>query len=155
MIQQLFSAADLRVRLINPYQLKTKGEMLRECSNQALLAEHAHRTTSCGRFKKYGYRHCGRCVPCLVRRAAFLAAKIEDATTYVYSDLGRDDDGYAGFDDVRSTAMAIAEVKDIGLENWAGTALSTALLENVASLQNTIARGLDELGALLRVHGVK
>jgi len=155
MIQQLFLAANIRIRLINPYQLKTKGEMLRECSNQTLLVEHAYRTTSCGRFKKYGYKHCGRCVPCLVRRAAFLAASIDDATSYVYLDLGRDDEGYAGFDDVRSIAMALAEVKDIGLENWVGTALSTALLGNVASLQDTIARGLEELGVLLSAHGVR
>ena len=90
-----------------------------------------------------------------MRRAAFLAASIDDATSYVYLDLGRDDEGYAGFDDVRSIAMALAEVKDIGLENWVGTALSTALLGNVASLQDTIARGLEELGVLLSAHGVR
>lgn len=71
LLQQVLDAAGLRVRIVNPYKFKTKGEMLRECLNQELLAVHAHQTTSCGRFKQFGYSHCGRCVPCQVRRAAF------------------------------------------------------------------------------------
>ena len=53
---------------------------------------------------------------------------MDDATEYVYADLGRDDEDYAGFDDVRSVAMALAQVKADGLESWLGTALSTTLL---------------------------
>src|ERR1017187_8097703 len=85
-------AADLRVHLENPYQLKTKGEMLSECLDQAFLREYAYKTTSCGRFKTYSLTHCGRCVPCLVRRAAFLSCNVTDATKYVYADIGMDDE---------------------------------------------------------------
>jgi len=154
LIQQLLDTADLRVRVENPYQLKTKGEMLRECKIQTLLRVHASEPISCGRYKQFGYIHCGRCVPCLVRRAAFLAWGMIDTTKYVYVDLGRDDENHAGFDDVRAVAMALAEVKSGGLENWIGTALSTALLGDIGPLQVMVGRGLDELGSLFKFHGV-
>src|ERR1017187_2935131 len=155
LIQRLLDAAGLHVGVENPYQLKTKGEMLRDCADKKLLGAHATETTSCSRYLQYGYKHCGRCVPCLVRRAAFRAAGMSDTTEYVYGDLGRDDEDYAGFDDVRSVAMALAEVKADGLESWLGTALSTTLLGDVAPLQAIVGRGLDELGSLLKFHGVK
>jgi len=78
-----------------------------------------------------------------------------DGTKYVYRDLGRDDDDHAGFDDVRSVKMALAQVKAEGLESWLGTAVSTTLLGDVAPLQAMVGRGMDELGALLKFHGVK
>jgi 7-cyano-7-deazaguanine synthase in queuosine biosynthesis len=155
LLQQLIDAAGLRVRVENPYQLKTKGEMLRECTNKALLSAHASETTSCGRFKQFGYTHCGRCVPCLVRRAAFRASRMTDKTKYVYVDLGRNDQDHAGFDDVRSVAMALAEVKSEGLETWIGTALSTTLLGDIGPLQAMVDRGLNELRSLFKFHGVK
>lgn len=155
LLQQLLDGAELRVHVENPYQLKTKGEMLRECMNEPLLRAHASETTSCGRFKQFGYTHCGRCVPCLVRRAAFRASDIKDKTKYVYVDLGLDNKDYAGFDDVRSVAMALAEVKSDGLESWIGTSLSTALLGDVDPLQAVVGRGLKELAALFKFYGVK
>lgn len=153
--QQLLDSAGLHVSVENPYQLKTKGEMLRDCADKKLLGAHASNTTSCGRYLRNGYKHCGRCVPCLVRRAAFRAAGMNDTTEYVFKDLGRDDKDYAGFDDIRSVAMANAEVKEKGLERWLGTAVSTTLLGDVTALQAMVGRGLDELGALLKFHGVK
>ena len=154
-VHQLFDEAGLRVRMENPYQLKTKGEMLKECADKKLLRAHASQTTSCGRYLIHGHTHCGRCVPCLVRRAAFRTADVTDSTKYVYGDLGRDDDDHARFDDVRSVAMALAEVDADGLERWLGTALSTTLLGDVAALQAMVGRGMKELGALLKSYGVK
>ena len=155
LVHQLLGAAGLRVRMENPYQHKTKGEMLKDCTDKKLLRAHASQTTSCGRYLIHGHTHCGRCVPCLVRRAAFRTAGLTDGTEYVYSDLGRNDNKHAGFDDVRSVAMALAEVESDGLERWLGTALSTTLLGDVASLQAMVGRGLNELAALMKSHGVK
>ena len=50
LFQRLLDAADLRVHIENPYRFKTKGEMLKECSDQEFLKKNAHITTSCGRF---------------------------------------------------------------------------------------------------------
>lgn len=108
----------------------------------------------CGRFARNGYRHCGRCVPCLVRRAAFQAWGEVDGTVYVH-DLSRDSDDYVRFDDVRSAAMAVAQVRAEGLDAWMGTSLSAALLGNVAPYRATVERGLQELGTFLDGSGVK
>jgi hypothetical protein len=51
--------------------------------------------------------------------------------------------------------MALAQVKEGGLESWLGTALSTALLGDVTPLQNMITSGLAELESLFTHYGVK
>lgn len=155
LLQQVLDAAGLRVRIVNPYRFKTKGEMLRECLNQELLAEHAHQTTSCGRFKQFGYNHCGRCVPCQVRRAAFRAWKGEDATSYVYANLARDDDEHAGFDDVRSALIGIGERREVGTARWLGATLSSGLVTDKQALTDTVERGLAEIEALMTAFGVR
>lgn len=155
LVQQLLNAAALRVQIENPYQLRTKGEMLRECKDQAALKNYAAESTSCGRFKQFGYKHCGRCVPCMVRRAAFLKWGEADGTAYNFKNLGKNDADHAGFDDVRSVAMAVQEVKAAGIEEWIGTALNTAVIGDVSDLEAMVGRGLAELDTLLRAHGVK
>lgn len=155
LVQKLLDAVDLRVKIVNPYQFKTKGEMLDECKDQGLLRTHAPASVSCGRYKTFGYRQCGRCVPCLVRRASFHKWGVKDDCSYVFSDIGRDDDDHAAFDDVRSVAMAIEEVQSAGLSDWIGTALSTAALGDVDALEAMVGRGLGELQALFTKHGVK
>jgi hypothetical protein len=154
LIQDVLDAAGLRVTIENPYQLATKGEMIKGCKNQEILVAHACETTSCGRFLQNSYQHCGRCVPCLVRRAAFRAADFKDTTKYKFEKLGRDDPQYAGFDDVRAVAMALVTVGEESLTRWLGPSLSTALLGDTTALEATVGRGLSELGALLDAYGV-
>lgn len=79
--------------LENPYRFKTKGEMAAECLDRNLLAELAPVSMSCShpaqvRFESVPPQHCGRCVPCLIRRAA-LAAGLDssDTTPYFLNDL--------------------------------------------------------------------
>lgn len=155
LLQQVLDAAGLRVKIVNPYRFKTKGEMLLECLDQKMLESHASQTTSCGRFKQFGYKHCGRCVPCLVRRAAFHRWQSKDSTYYVYSDLAMDDDEHAAFDDVRSTLIGIAERGEVGTSRWIGSALSSGLIVDKQELILTVERGLQELEMLLTELGVR
>jgi 7-cyano-7-deazaguanine synthase in queuosine biosynthesis len=154
-IQGLLDASGLRVRIDNPYRLKTKGEMMLGCLDQDLLKEEAARSTSCGRFQRFNYHHCGRCVPCQVRRAAFLSWQHRDATIYIYEELGQVDSDHAGFDDVRAAAMAIAEVRNDGLDAWLGSALSMPTMGNVADLRELVERGLAEIAVLHEAYGVR
>jgi 7-cyano-7-deazaguanine synthase in queuosine biosynthesis len=147
-IQELLDAAGLRVRLSNPYQLKTKGQMLAECKNQKLLEKHSGSTTSCGRFARNNM-HCGRCVPCLIRRAAFHRWNTGVTTDYKYRDLSRRSPKYLGFDDVRAAAMAVEYVKRFGIGRWTAGALNSAQLGDVSKYQDIAARGLEELKAFL------
>jgi hypothetical protein len=155
LFQSLLAAAGLRVRVENPYQFKTKGEMMSGCADQGFLQKYAHTTTSCGRYARNGYRHCGRCVPCLIRRAAFHAWGAADKTEYVHAKLSRNDSDHAGFDDVRSAAMAVAEVRADGLDRWLGAALNSTQMGDTKPYKDVVGRGLEELGRFLDASGVK
>lgn len=154
--QRVLDAAGLRVAISNPYGAMTKGEMLTRCADQELLKTMAVRSTSCGRFQHYNYHHCGRCVPCQVRRAAFLAwGSIPDTTDYVFDSLGRDNTDHSGFDDVRSVAIALTAVRDEGADAWLGHALSSPLIGDRAALLGMLERGLEEVRALHDTYGVR
>ena len=153
-IQTLLDQLGLNVRIINLYAEKTKGEMLVQCEDQAVLVREAVESTSCGRFQRYNYRHCGRCIPCQIRRSSFLRWGQPDITDYVFADLGRRDEAHARFDDVMSASMAIATVDDVGLDRWIGTALTAPEITNAPALRSMIGRGLEELRALHSALGI-
>jgi 7-cyano-7-deazaguanine synthase in queuosine biosynthesis len=84
LMQELFNELQLGVVISNPYQFKTKGEMLSECAKPDLVR--ATKTMSCshpsGRFQKLGNGHCGYCVPCIIRQAAFKKANVAEIKDY-------------------------------------------------------------------------
>lgn len=152
--QQLLDNAGLLVKIENPYQDKTKGEMLANCLNQDILKSYASQTTSCGRYRVHKHQHCGRCIPCLVRRAAFKEWGIRDNTIYKYDDLSRKSDDYSNYDDVKSAAMAILDIRNRGLDSWLGNSLNTSLLGDTTQYKNTIIKGLNELEELLKGYNI-
>lgn len=155
LMQQLLDSLGVRVRLLNLYQLATKGEMLASCRDQSYLRGTAHMATSCGRFRRMGFKHCGRCVPCLIRRAAFHRWQLTDQTTYVYEDLGRNESAYSGFDDVRAAAMAVAIAADEGIDALLGASLASSYIPDAEPYRAVVDRGLCELRAFLHAAGVK
>lgn len=155
LFQELLSALEIAVQVSNPYRLKTKGEMLSACANQALLDDLASMSTSCGRFKQFGYKHCGRCVPCLIRRAAFLHAGRPDKTKYKYENLSINSAQRMRFDDVRSAKIAVEQARSLGIERWLGATLASSRISQAPALRDMIKRGLGELDSLLAVHQVK
>ena len=148
-LQQIFDAAGINVQIQNPYALMTKGEMLAGCLNQNLLKQHAVTSTSCGRFQRFGYKHCGRCVPCQVRRASFKRwGVLPDSTPYVYGDLSIDNPQYGRFEDVRSVGMAVASVAQDGFDQWLGHSLFSPFITDRGGYRRMLAQGLDELAKL-------
>jgi len=95
LVQAGLDQLGIAVRLRNPYQFKTKGEMLLECAAPEGLLEAAARTMSCAHptASRWLYKgapplqHCGRCTACLIRRAAFLRGFGNDVTPYTELDL--------------------------------------------------------------------
>lgn len=154
-LQTILDSAGINASLQNPYQHLTKGEMLKTCKDQGFLAKYAHTSTSCGRFVRTGYVHCGRCVPCLVRRAAFHNSGLDDRTKYKYSQLRKNNADHAKFDDVRSAAMAAEVVRTQGVRSWIGASLASVHIPDPASYRLTVERGILELGAFLKAAGVK
>lgn len=147
-VQSILDAVGLRVLIKNPYGEKTKGEMLVECTDQTLLAQLAPVSTSCGRFQRFNYRHCGRCVPCQIRRASIMHWGEHDSTDYVFEDLSKRDHEHAAFDDVRSVTLAQLAIDEDGFDYWLGTALSSPLIGNRAALRGMVERGMAELREL-------
>lgn len=88
LFQTLLNLIEIPVRLVNPYQFKTKGEMLLECKNQSLVTNNLENTMSCshpdiGRMQKEKEaRHCGYCLPCVIRQAAIMRAGMTDKSSY-------------------------------------------------------------------------
>jgi 7-cyano-7-deazaguanine synthase in queuosine biosynthesis len=82
-INEVLRAVGIPHTVSNPYRLKTKGEMVKECVGQDVLRLGIPLTNSCGKagrkghWKDRGARACGVCVPCLLRRAALHAAGLD------------------------------------------------------------------------------
>tara|TARA_R100001530_G_scaffold4658_1_gene6164 strand:- start:876 stop:1154 length:279 start_codon:yes stop_codon:yes gene_type:complete len=92
----------------------------------------------------------------MVRRASFLAWGADgDSTTYFYDDLSIQDAKHAGFDDVRSMLLAIADAKEQGIQRWLGASISSSLVEDKDKLAAMVERGLGEIEGFLNSQGVK
>ena len=87
MFCEIIASLGLSVNIINPYEKKTKGDMVRECADKSYLLEVLSKSNSCGKRSKRMFQydnrnasHCGRCMPCMYRRAALVGEC--DSTTY-------------------------------------------------------------------------
>jgi len=74
----------------NPFQDLTKGQVFKQVrdlldkkeASELLSASHSCAKSDMWRYGLSAVAHCGVCYGCLVRRAAFIAAKIDDQTKY-------------------------------------------------------------------------
>jgi len=94
-LNQILERVGMRNPVLNPYELKTKGEMVAECRDPTLLVNAYALTRSCSKFGRKSHwinKHglsgkaplgCGICIPCLFRRAA-LHVRGLDAEVYGY-----------------------------------------------------------------------
>lgn len=88
MLQTLLDNIGIKVKLKNPYQFKTKGEMLINCKNQKLIKKEYPSTMSCSHPDQVRYEkgtkplHCGKCLPCSIRRASIIKAYNNDSSGY-------------------------------------------------------------------------
>lgn len=152
-LQKLWEALGIPAVLRLPYAAMTKGEMMSSCKVSDVLAQVASQATSCGRFVRNGYKHCGRCVPCLVRRASFIRAGIVDDTSYVFSNL-RDAQLDNDPNDIGAVAAAVLKVEQSGVRVFTAGQLSFAEPSRRREFEGVVQRGLEELGVLLRQHHI-
>lgn len=85
-LQRILDGLNLTHPLVNPHLPKTKGEVIQECRNATLLQRAGSDTVSCA---KRGHKRtwinrqakgCGRCMPCIYRRAALHRIGIDQET---------------------------------------------------------------------------
>ena len=56
---------------------------------------------------------------------------------------------------MRSAAMAVAEVRSYGLDQWIGASLNSTLLGDLSPYKNVVQQGINELGEFLDTMGVR
>lgn len=103
-LARVLSALGFKHSLSNPYELFTKGEMVVKCRNKPVLQAGALETVSCAKsghvvhWDNRSAHACGRCVPCLFRRAALHAGGLDtesygiDVLSFTRVPKGRDED---------------------------------------------------------------
>lgn len=144
-LNQIWAATGVQAELRNPFFATTKGEMLAR-GHHPHLVDLASKTYSCGKGKRANGQ-CGRCVPCLIRRASFHAAGMHDGTLYL-NDLRASSRN----DDVLAARHAVAAHDGDGpreIGRW--VARAGPLPADAATRALTIdavGRGLAELDAL-------
>ncbi|WP_166145207.1 Qat anti-phage system QueC-like protein QatC [Methylosinus sp. RM1] len=159
-MQELLDRLDLRIRLINPYRWKTKGEMMVDCLDQTRLQELAPHSMSCGRGGRI-HTHCGACLPCIVRRSSFLrwTGRIDgDETQPPYKKPahghGFQHQGFSRYDDVMQCLEAIDLAARHGPNRWVGPSVSSSRIGDPRPYRDVAIRGLAEIEAFMRGAGL-
>ena len=82
-VKQVLQTVGISNDIDNPYRFKTKGEMILDSKNIDLVRVLANETISCSkpgyyvRWQGRSEKHCGNCVPCIIRRASMYKASID------------------------------------------------------------------------------
>ncbi len=156
---QVLSGVGLNHALSNPLALKTKGEVVTGCLNRGLLAGLAPLTVSCAKrghkvtWPNRNAASCGRCMPCIYRRAALHAGGL-DTETYgadiCRGEVDLDDPGLEAPNDLRalfSFLRADHSAHRIGSMLMANGSLDAS---RVAGSADLVRRTMEEVRALLR-----
>lgn len=161
-LQNILNEVGFNIEFNNPYEFKTKGEMLKECKDQISLKKVIPITVSCSAWHRDPKgMQCGTCVPCLIRRASIYKAGIDmDIDNYISKALKIFYDGSASDkqkDDIKSVVYACKKLKDTNtnVKEWVN--MSGTLPQNNAireELFMVFQRGLEEVAEYLESESV-
>jgi hypothetical protein len=140
-----------------PYRFRTKGEMLRECKDQMTLAAAAPLTMSCSHAEAGRYqgrspnKHCGYCVPCIIRKAAMKSAGIADAVYNIQVETAPPAHTKETGRDYRAFKMALERMRGMNKTSAAFRVLGPGPLppEEVLDFAGVYLRGMEEVRGLL------
>jgi hypothetical protein len=150
-VQALLDGAGIPVAVSNPYRHATKGEMAVPHAANGTFAQFATETVSCGKWKRRN-QQCGRCVPCLIRRASLHAAGVPDGTDYQYLDLQAVMTDEDGRDDLIAVQAALIRGGDAERHVMSAGPLPIAAADRQAYV-DVAERGMDELRQYLASEG--
>jgi hypothetical protein len=154
-VNDLLSSLGIRVHITNPFEWMTKGEAMRavhQLDPPDGWIDGAAATLSCGKlggnwFSGSPNLNCGLCVPCVVRRATFVAADIPDRTEYLHEALTGthlDDLLNARRGDIEAVKYAV----EAGVDPDAIDSSTWPLDYDLDRAEDLVQRGLNELGLL-------
>ncbi|TCM12857.1 7-cyano-7-deazaguanine synthase in queuosine biosynthesis [Novosphingobium sp. PhB165] len=146
-LNSIWADAGVDVTLQNPFFHLTKGEMLAS-AHHTNLSRLASASYSCGKGKRVNGQ-CGRCVPCLIRRASFVFAGVQDDTNYL-NDLAL----ASRNDDVLAARQAVAQFNRASRDDLARWIRKAGPLpadkQTRDATIDAVGRGLAELGELFK-----
>ncbi len=151
-LQELLNNIGLRIALINPYQFKTKGEMIVECRNNRFLMTNLGLTMSCshpdGRWEGYtSASHCGTCLPCVIRRASILKANVADPSIYRDPSFQHGPQARLG---LLSYKVGIKRFETDGINPELKIQLAGPISDNIAEFAAVYTRGMYEVKHLIQ-----
>ena len=156
LFQKLLNNLNIKVKLENPYQFRTKGEMIEKCRKPKFLKENIANTMSCskpdqGRYnKEKSPSHCGSCLPCVIRRASIEKAYGYDNSSYRIPDF---DSGITAPRDLKSYKIGILDYKSNKSNITFKIQESGPITSNLNEFENLYIRGINELSSLLDKYG--
>lgn len=148
--ESLLKDTGFNVKFINPYQFKTKGEMLAECADQKAIKNAVPLSVSCSHWHRDN-KQCGHCVPCLIRRASVYHAGFTDDAEYKTKRLKGLIKEKDTRDDLQAVQTAIIRLKKTdNYRSWLRSSGSIPQDSNIRDkLESTIQRGLAEVKTFL------
>ena len=154
-LEDLLADAGFYVKFVNPYQFKTKGEMLAECKDQVAIAKAIPLSVSCSHWHR-AHIQCGHCVPCLIRRSSVHHAKLTKDADYDSQNLKLVHKEHEKRDDLQSAQAAIIRLNKTGnYRSWLRQSGSLPSDTDVRrKLESVIQRGLAEVDMFLKAEKV-
>ncbi len=152
MLQSLLNNLDIKVELENPYQFKTKGEMIIQCQDPDFIKENISKTMSCSHPDQARYNkakapsHCGTCLPCVIRRAAIKKAYSSDNSSYQNANFNS---GINAPIDLQSYKIGILDFKKSSSNTIFKIQESGPILYKHEEFEKVYVRGMNELAELL------
>jgi 7-cyano-7-deazaguanine synthase in queuosine biosynthesis len=151
LFQQLLTNLGIKINLHNPYQFKTKGQMITGCKDLNFLKNNISETMSCshpdtGRFARDSQpSHCGTCLPCVIRRAAIKYALKADNSNY------RDENflKIGASENLRSFKLGLLDYINNPISVELSIQISGEIIDNIDNYSLVYKNGMAELKTLL------
>lgn len=160
-LESILRDVGVPVRLVNPLLGKTKGECVSDCLGPSVIAIAAKESRSCAkrghtshwvRSRDSSIDQCGRCVPCIFRRAAMHASGLDDevyGNDICAGEVDVDADGDLA-NDLRAVLAFLAK-------NYSRDEIAAMLVSNgpidvsaVSVHADTVFRAIEEVRHLIR-----
>lgn len=159
-IRKVLAALKIPVNIVMPYRHLTKGEMLKQVKDSDSLKNLLGMTMSCSHPEVSRWSggtpgiHCGYCFPCLIRRAAVHAAKLESSDASYSVDVRKVSPGGSRESDLRALKIAILRDRENQTDGLARVLLSGPIpADEIADFGEVYERGMCEMDSFLDTKG--
>jgi 7-cyano-7-deazaguanine synthase in queuosine biosynthesis len=154
-LQEALHILDIDIKIINPYILKTKAEMLVENKNQSLISNLATKTLSCSKGGSHNANwsrgnavNCGYCIPCTIRRASIhkFDSSLDRCIDYGNSLNNREINFHSSSDEgLDLLALSYFLNQDISEKMIKREIMLMAPVDDIDSITNMLIRGYAEI----------